>query len=111
MHSLFEMRGMSARIRLKFVNNCGRQGVENLSKSCELNIMGSNSSRCRLANLESNQATILVCIVADETAMKSMMIVQRSTAELELFGVGHILEQMLLAYRESGFIDTHLFIA
>jgi hypothetical protein len=39
-----------------------------------------------------------------------MMIVQRSTAELELFEVGYTLNQLKLAYRESGFTDGQLFL-
>jgi hypothetical protein len=52
----------------------------------------------------------LICITADGTALKPMMIVQRSTAELKLFEVGCTPKQLLLAYQESEFIDTHVFI-
>jgi hypothetical protein len=61
-------------------------------------------------DIPSNQATILVCVVADGTALKPMMNVQRSTSESELFEVGYTHEQLLLAYRESDFIDRHLLI-
>jgi hypothetical protein len=41
---------------------------------------------------------MLVSILADGLVLKPVMIIQRSTAELELFEVGHKPEQLLLTY-------------
>jgi hypothetical protein len=48
---------------------------------------------------------MLVCIAADGTSLTPMVIVQRSTAELELFEVGYTPNQRKFADRENGFID------
>jgi hypothetical protein len=61
-------------------------------------------------NQSSKHALMLVCIAADGTSLKSMMIVQKSTAELELFEVGYTPDQPRLADRESGFFDGQLFL-
>jgi hypothetical protein len=53
---------------------------------------------------------MLICIAADAMSLKPVMIVQKSTAELELFEVGYTPDQLKLAYRESAFIDGQLFL-
>jgi hypothetical protein len=58
----------------------------------------------------SKRASMLVCLAPDRMSLKPMTIMQRSTAELELFEVGCIPDQLRLASRESGLIDGQLFL-
>ena len=57
----------------------------------------------------SKRSSLLVCIAADGTFLKPLIIITRKTAELEIFNVGYTPNRTILCYQENGFITTTLF--
>jgi hypothetical protein len=57
----------------------------------------------------SKQASLLVCIAADGTFVKPMVIVPRLTVEQEVYEIGYTPDLVMLEYQENEFISTQLF--
>jgi hypothetical protein len=58
---------------------------------------------------KTKRTTLLGAIVADGSYLKPLVILQRSTCEMELYQIGYTPRNAMLRHQENGFIDTPLF--